>query len=162
MRHHTHDLARFLLVLSLLVSAPAFAGMLKPTGHSVAGEVLVKIQNGASGNDIAGIQQSADIDQSERISSTKLGAIYRMHSRSLNTEALTATLEQNPNVVYAEPNYLLHLAATANDPSYGQLYGLKNTGQVISGVPGTAGSDIRAEAAWNVTTGSAAIVVGVG
>ena len=56
--------------------------------------------------------------------------------------------QKNPNVVYVEPNYILRLAAAPNDPSYGQLWGMNNTGQTISGSTGTAGSDIDAEAAW--------------
>jgi subtilisin family serine protease len=70
-------------------------------------------------------------------------------------------LENNPHVELVEPNYILELMAEPNDPSYSQLWGLENTGQAISGVTGTAGADIDAEAAWNVTTGSNAVVVGV-
>jgi subtilisin family serine protease len=72
-------------------------------------------------------------------------------------------------VRYAEPNYIVRaisprsrpLALLPNDPSFGELWGLRNTGQVILGVAGTPGADIKAEPAWTVTTGSATIVVGV-
>src|SRR5204863_5406242 len=55
----------------------------------------------------------------------------------------------------------LHADGTPNDPYYGLLWGLKNTGQVINGVAGTPGADIGAEQAWAVTTGSPNVVVGV-
>ncbi len=47
--------------------------------------------------------------------------------------------------------------STPNDPRYGDLYGLHNTGQ--SG--GTVDSDIDAPEAWQVSTGSRDIIVGV-
>ncbi len=48
-------------------------------------------------------------------------------------------------------------ASTPNDPRYGALYGLHNTGQ--SG--GTVDADINAPEAWQVSTGSRDIIVGV-
>ncbi|GAC1331814.1 MAG: hypothetical protein NVSMB17_10180 [Candidatus Dormibacteria bacterium] len=62
---------------------------------------------------------------------------------------------------YAEPNYILHADLTPNDPSFPQLWGLQNTGQCVVGTCGTPGADIKAEPAWNVTTGSSTVVVGV-
>ena len=47
--------------------------------------------------------------------------------------------------------------STPNDPRYGDLYGLHNTGQ--SG--GTIDADIDAPEAWQVSTGSRDIIVGV-
>ena len=46
---------------------------------------------------------------------------------------------------------------TSNDPRYGDLYGLHNTGQ--SG--GTTDADINAPEAWQVSTGSRDLIVGV-
>src|SRR5262249_52193244 len=82
-------------------------------------------------------------------------------SRSKSTDELIAALSRHKGVAYVEPNFVVQLDATPNDPSYGQLWGLKNTGQNIGGQTGTPGADIKAEAAWDVTTGSRGIVVGV-
>jgi subtilisin family serine protease len=62
-------------------------------------------------------------------------------------EAIRA-LRARADVLYAEPNYVRHIVATPNDPSYlnGQLYGLQKIG---------------APAAWDTTTGSQSVVVGV-
>jgi uncharacterized repeat protein (TIGR01451 family) len=152
--------ALILLVL-ILAGTSAVAATIKPTGTSVPSEVLVKIRTDASQNEVTGIEHLADADQGERIATVKSGHILRLHSRSKNVDALVTALSKNPNVEYVEPNYRLHLIATPNDSSYAQLWGLKNTGQLISGVAGVAGADINAEGAWNVTTGSASIVVGV-
>src|SRR5215212_1413102 len=161
MRHSIHTFRRFVILLSLLAGSSVLAATVEPTGQSVAGEVLVKIQPAASQADIAAVKQVGDVDDGERIADTRSGAIWRLHSRTKNVEALTAALQHNPHVTYVEPNYILHLAGTPNDSSFAQLWGLKNTGQNVSGQLGFPGSDINAEAAWNVTTGSNSIVVGV-
>jgi subtilisin family serine protease len=72
---------------------------------------------------------------------------------------LVRNLSARPDVVFAEPNFILY--ATTNDTSFGQLWGLQNTGQTIGGVVGTPGADIEAVLAWNTTTGSTSHVVGV-
>lgn len=66
-------------------------------------------------------------------------------------------LRTRSDVIYAEPNYIRRKEAVPNDPLYSQLWGLKNTG--ASG--GSAGADINAEAAWDITTGTRNVVVAV-
>ncbi len=72
-------------------------------------------------------------------------------------EAVTE-LTQDPAVDFAEPNYLYHQDSVPNDPFFGQLWGLDNTGQTVS-VPGvvtptdtagTADADIDAPEGWDV------------
>jgi uncharacterized repeat protein (TIGR01451 family) len=144
----------------LILSTSAWAADLAPTGLSVPGEVLVKIKTEATQEEIASIEQLADAGAGQRIAATSSGTIWKLRSRSRSTSDLTASLRGNANVLYAEPNYIVHLEASPNDPSYENLWGLRNTGQVI-GLAGLPGVDIDAEAAWNLTTGSAAVVVGV-
>lgn len=73
-------------------------------------------------------------------------------------------LTLHPMIEVVEPNYVLSLYDTQfnplslpNDPHFASLWGLHNTGQ--SG--GTPGADISALAAWEITTGSDDIVIGV-
>jgi len=72
------------------------------------------------------------------------------HVAPEDTMAAIAALNEQPDVLYAEPNYILHLDLTPNDPSFPQLYGLTKIG---------------APTAWNTTTGvntgPNAVVVGV-
>jgi len=77
-------------------------------------------------------------------------------------EALTA-LRLRDDVIYAEPNYIRRALKTPNDPRYPQMWGLKNIGQAstFGGNPGTPGNDVRAEPAWELTTGSKSVVVGI-
>jgi subtilisin family serine protease len=85
------------------------------------------------------------------------------HVQSDNTLAAIEAMKLNPDVLYAEPNYIVYENATPNDPAYSQMWGLKNTGQadLLTGQLGLAGADIDAELAWNTTTGSSNVVVGV-
>src|SRR5260370_14903744 len=152
MRHYLQHVIRIFIVT--LISGSSFAATLVPTAASVPGEVLVKIQASTSSEQIATLQNGTDVDQAEQIASVGSGAIWRMHSRSLSTADLATALQNSPNVVYVEPNYIVHALDTPNDTLYGQLWGMKNTGQAVGGVVGTAGADISAEAAWGVTTGS--------
>jgi subtilisin family serine protease/subtilisin-like proprotein convertase family protein len=66
-------------------------------------------------------------------------------------------LAGSTGIAYAEPNYLLSVAAIPNDPQFDNLWGLHNTGQSS----GTADADIDAPEAWELTVGSTSTVVGV-
>jgi uncharacterized repeat protein (TIGR01451 family) len=159
MRHAIRSIA--LTVVVSLFSLPVVAATLRPRGNSVSGEVLVKIRATASGEALSGIEQGNDVDDGKKIATFRSGTLWRLHSRSLSSEALTASLQKNPNIEYVEPNYIVHVSDTPNDPSYASLWALRNAGQSVANVPGLAGADISAEGAWSVTKGSAAIVIGV-
>jgi subtilisin family serine protease len=68
-------------------------------------------------------------------------------------------------VVHVEPNLIWRISKWPNDPRAGELWGLRNSGQVDrpdrSGQTGFAGVDISAEAAWDLTTGDRQIKVAV-
>ncbi|RPJ53945.1 MAG: hypothetical protein EHJ95_01235, partial [Methanobacteriota archaeon] len=68
-----------------------------------------------------------------------------------------AFYEQQPEVLYAEPDYVVHAVSVPNDPQLGYLWGLHNTGQT----GGTADADIDAPEAWEIATGSTSVVVAV-
>jgi subtilisin family serine protease len=66
-------------------------------------------------------------------------------------------------VLFAEPseagfNDALYIP---DDSDFGQLWGLRNTGQTVSGVAGTAGADIHVEGAWDITRGDPQVIVAV-
>jgi subtilisin family serine protease len=60
-------------------------------------------------------------------------------------------------IAFAHPNFIVHGLTTASDPFFSSQWSLQNTGQ--SG--GTIGADVSALGAWEITTGSAEIVVAV-
>lgn len=66
-----------------------------------------------------------------------------------------------PGVQYAEYDYVVRKSVFPNDPSFGLLWGLHNTGQTVNGDPGTANRDINAPEAWDFFTGNPNFVVAV-
>jgi subtilisin family serine protease len=74
-----------------------------------------------------------------------------------NLQNAITTYRQNPNVLYAEPDYIVHALGAPADPLFPQQWGLQNTGQL----GGLAGADIHATQAWTQTTGSSNVVVAV-
>jgi subtilisin family serine protease len=80
----------------------------------------------------------------------------------LSRQEMQGAVESLPGFLYVEPNVMGSWAnVIPNDPLFGLMWGLENTGQVIFGVPGIPGADISATEAWGITTGSTQVVVGV-
>jgi parallel beta-helix repeat protein/predicted outer membrane repeat protein len=73
-------------------------------------------------------------------------------------EQVLATSNKVEGILYAEPNYELTVASTVpNDKYLYLLWGLNNTGQD----GGTAGADIDAPKAWDISTGGQDVIVAV-
>ncbi|MGI6419918.1 MAG: S8 family serine peptidase [Thermoguttaceae bacterium] len=66
-------------------------------------------------------------------------------------------LAGRPGVAYAEPNYVWSADVTPNDPRFGELWGMHNTGQT----GGQPDADIDAPEAWDIAAGSQSIVAAV-
>lgn len=67
-------------------------------------------------------------------------------------------------VAFAEPSeagFNDALAYMPDDPEFGKLWGLHNTGQVVNGVPGTVDADIDAPEAWDITRGNPNVIIAV-
>lgn len=77
--------------------------------------------------------------------------------KGVDRDHLIKKLSANPAVAVAEPDFPLKALATPNDPSFAELWGLHNTGQA----GGTAGADIKAVDAWDISTGSHDVIIGV-
>jgi subtilisin family serine protease len=124
------------------------------------GEVIVKFKNDYS---VESIEMKTNLGLSKK---KDLGDKVKLVEFKSNKkmEDILNTLNSLPEVEYAEPNYILQATASTtavSDPMYGQLWGMKNTGQTIEGIPGTPGIDIKAETAWTKTKGSSSVVVAV-
>ena len=71
---------------------------------------------------------------------------------------LSRQISAMPGVRYAEPDCIVCLDETfPDDPDFSELWGLHNTGQT----GGRPDADIDAPEAWDITTGSEAVIVGV-
>jgi len=129
-------------------------------GHeAVAGEVLVQFTGAASPNARRMLATQADADVDVQVGGN--GRLRRLHSRNFDVPTLISFLRTQGEVEFVEPNYIRYADLTPNDPSFGTLWGLLNTGQTIGTVTGVAGADIDAVQAWDVSTGSRSITVGV-
>ena len=162
------DFVRFAVIAGaagILVNGLAAQGPRSQSGHDLvrgreaaAGEVLVKFRADQSSAERTQVDAILDADRDEDGPVRRLRTI---HSRRFDASTLVAFFQGAPDVEYAEPNYILYAIQTPNDPSFPSLWGLLNSGQIVGGVAGTPGADIDAAAAWSVTTGSTANVVGV-
>ena len=83
-------------------------------------------------------------------------------AKGRDVPAAARAYERNPNVEFAQPNYIAEpVSTTPNDSSFSSLWGLHNTGQTVNGVAGTPDADVDAPEAWDVTQGSTAVTVGI-
>jgi len=131
--------------------------------ESVPGEIIVRfrpevaVTKGSSQLELAVVGGRAEIPvEFQRFAGPELVRGLRMaRVAPEETERAIEALRARPDVLYAEPNYIRYATKTPNDPRYPEMWGLKNTGQ------SPPGNDIRAEPAWDVTTGSKNVVVGI-
>ena len=86
----------------------------------VAREVLVKFRQQPQAADLAQIRADGDADD---VRSIGRAGVFRLRSRSRNVAALLATLRRRPDVVYAEPNFIVRMISEPNDPQYHAVVG---------------------------------------
>jgi subtilisin family serine protease len=122
---------------------------------AVPGELIVGFERGSSQSEQNAALAQAGGTRAETFSQIR-AVLVRVPPQL--TGLATKLLLGHPRVRYVEPNHVVRVAATTpDDPSFGQLWGLSNTGQT----GGTADADIDAPEAWDLSTGSSGVVVGV-
>ena len=127
----------------------------------MAGELLVKFLDDASPAMIASAHSAAG-GHTHKILSIGQARLHRLKLDSgILVEDALIKYRQHPSVQYAEPNYLYQTTMIPNDTAFSSLWGLRNTGQAVNGTAGTPGVDIEATGAWDVTTGSPNVIIGV-
>jgi hypothetical protein len=162
---------RLSVVLSLLVAALALLAQADrpPRRRLLAGvidrtqepkyrtdRVLVRFRPGTTPKSVAAAhtavrgQVLAEFRSVERLQVVGLG-------QGVSVQGALQEYKQNPNVLYAEPDYIVKVLTTPNDPQFSTQWNLNNTGQ--NG--GTPGADIHATQAWTLSTGSSNVVIGV-
>src|SRR3954447_5036379 len=166
-----------LFVLALLVTGAAFpstggaalrATVTKPAASGqafVGGQVIVRFAPAAGVQARLAARAAADATFEQ---SLPLRGMQLLHlGPGASVADAVARLEARPDVLYAQPNYILRPEKFPNDPKFGEQWALHNTGQVIQGQPGngavagTSGADIHAPEAWDTTTGSDAVTIAI-
>ncbi|MDP9478719.1 MAG: S8 family serine peptidase [Actinomycetota bacterium] len=121
----------------------------------VPGRILVKLGDGVPDRALEALNRQNDARVEERLPGVRVSVVDL--PRGLSVREAVGRYESSPDVEYAEPDFLLFAEATPNDPGYGKLYGLNNTGQT----GGTPDADIDAPQAWDTETGDPNTAVAV-
>lgn len=131
-------------------------GLGASAGYAQDARVIVKYKPTATA-----MKRAAAVDRARSMSG-RLGVILTHRSepapglqalsaRAITTAELVARLAADPDVEYAVPDRLRHARALPNDPLYLDQWYLQSVQPAA----------IRADAAWDTTTGSSAVVVAV-
>lgn len=125
--------------------SPSQRGVLPLPGvEYVQGEFLVKFQPGAAADGIRSLNAQNNVQQLEEIPGIAVARLKVPTGHSVN-EMITL-YGRNPNVVFAEPNYIRTATDTPNDPYLPDQWNLPK---------------ISAPAAWDVNKGSASVIIAV-
>lgn len=167
-----------------LLGAFALSSGLSANYESVQGELIVKLKKGSSISSLTS-DKSQGVELKREIN-LSYGNLYVVQVNNNSLESAQAILANNPEVEYVEPNFIYKIvqpvvekdfsldrilnfnqsalnANIPNDPKFGDLWGLKNTGsnEPGSSTPGTEGTDVNALKAWEITKGSRNIKIAV-
>ncbi len=116
----------------------------------VPGELIVQFRSGASTAARTSALRTRGATVAQGLGMKGLSLVKLPEGASVTAAA--QSLESDPTVEFAEPNYVRHLTATLpNDPRFADLWGLNQT----------ADHDIDAPEAWDLNTGSASVIVAV-
>lgn len=145
----------YIIVLGLMVLFISTAFRSAGRKAYVEGELLVKFSDRVTAQTAARLLAA---NGGEVVDYFRQIDVYhvRLGGKSSVEETLQALRAQR-EVEFAEPNYLYHIDVVPNDPHFSRLWGMENTGQT----GGLADADIDASVAWEVSTGSREVVVGV-
>jgi subtilisin family serine protease len=165
--------AALILAVAVMFALPAAASAqlqrvvprpapVAPAQDTVPGQVIVQFKPGVSASARGSTRREADVGMVQSLRSPGQQLLEVQPGQTV--ASAIRELESDSRVKYAQPNFIYHATAVPNDRWFGQLWGMRNTGQAVHGVPGTSGApgaDIDATLAWDRTTGSKSILVAV-
>src|SRR3990172_3887363 len=149
------NLIRFLICILVVFFSGDVWGQGASQGVYVAGEVLVKFKGGATDLYAKSLLNQIKARQIQDFPFINVQRLKVPDSKKL--PEYLELLRSDPQVEYAEPNYIIKAYRTPNDPDFNKLWGLHNTGQT----GGTADADIDAPEAWDSQTGSSNTIIAV-
>jgi thermitase len=129
-------------------------------------EILVRFEKDISSSqqlDVVGRYPSLEVldqDFGGMRGCLRLGSSLRSGLAVLD---LVESLADQGDVAWAESDWVAGVrsetAPTPNDPKWPDLWGLKNTGQIVNGITGVADRDVDADEAWDKTYGDPSVVI---
>ncbi len=160
-----HSSMKFSLIFVSVLSCLIFSGASKLKKNYIDGEILIKYKTRVSGQRrIASIKSKGHVSIK---SVAKNRAMLVGLQKGISVEEAVAEYNNDPNVEYAQPNYIYRKLAIPNDTLYDEQWGLENTGQTVSNAayssnnPGATGMDMNLESTWDVTTDCSSIIIAV-
>jgi subtilisin family serine protease len=122
-------------------------------------EVLVKFKPTISDQTIKATIAAYQCKKLKRIPRIN---VYKIQTQNnLSVEETLFALRRNPDVEYAEPNYIAYVTETPNDSLFDYQYALYNPGSGPPGSPQEDRADIKATSAWEETKGDDDIVIAI-
>lgn len=141
-----------LLTALLLLYTIAPSSLSGQQAQFAADEVLVKFRTSVSQIQIQQTFSNAGLAQRQYFD--QIGVYLCSITNEQSVDATVRACQADPNVEYAEPNYIYHtmlMRATPNDPRLDDLYAMNNAND----------ADIDAIEAWDTQTGSKDVLIAV-
>jgi len=148
------------LVLSLLIFASLASASSPFLAPPAAGElyapdrILVRFAPGVSVSGMAAIHRANGAVLIREI--PRIG-VQVLRVPTNRVPEMVAAYSRNPNVLYAEPDYVAYAVGEPDDTCFDKQWGMHNTGQTS----GTPDADIDAPEAWDITKGTAEIKIAI-
>ena len=123
-------------------------------GRYVQGELLVRFKPNVAATSLQKVHQAVGASVIKKYSIVSNLERVRLPQGLSVRDAVTQYMS-NPDVEYAEPNYILHMASVtpiiSNDTYFVDQWALRNIGTYANG---TYAADMKASLAWNISVGS--------
>jgi subtilisin family serine protease len=148
-----------LILASLFLSCGSEEGNVNSAPLYREGELLVKFKPDVNMTKAQFTHKAVGSRSKRRFESS--GVEHIVLPSGLTVKNAVQLYMANPDVEYAEPNYIVRKAVIPNDEYFNLQWGLNNIGQEINGVVGTYDADIDAPEVWDLHTGNGSIVVAV-
>lgn len=153
---HIASAVVILAILAVFFQSSAQAAVFEKHDLRVAGspswvpdEIIVEFSPGASEETI---RRTNRLHGTSVLSVSKRGRFRRLRiPQNASVEKMLAVYERNPNVEYAEPNFIAHALLVPNDTYYSFQWHMDNP---------TFGG-IHMESAWDVQTGAPGVIVAI-
>ncbi|MCB0347405.1 MAG: S8 family serine peptidase [Bdellovibrionales bacterium] len=149
-----------ILVLLLGISQTAMASidhMLSLSDETIKDQYIVRLAGPLSSYNMSEVEKTLGVKVIRQISVQSNAVLVESSSQDMMQSLAVSPLVQN-----VSPNQIVSIQMTPNDPEFGKLWGLYNTGNNDPrGRAGKTGVDIRAMEAWDITTGSKDVVVAI-
>ncbi len=133
------------LVSPVALASPLPVQRSEQSREHIPGELVVRY---AAGADPADLREQYKLEGPERLNFPHTELVHVDPGTVTET---AAALTADPDVLYAEPNYVVRAAGVPNDPYFPQLWGLHQSSD----------ADVDAPQAWDLTTGASDVTVAV-